>query len=373
MQSFDALIIGGGMAGLSVAAELAPLMRVAVLERERQCAYHSTGRSAAKFIANYGNPEVRKLNRLSRAFFEPTPFDVWEHPILQPRGLYYVALPGHEPELEALLQDTAGMSYVEPGQVSQDMPIVRPGLIAAAAFETGVHDIDVNELLQGYRRLIRRQQGLILCDAEVQALQWQDGLWQARTRAGDCSAPLVVNAAGAWADQLAQMAGLAPLGITPMRRSAAIVPLPPEYNCRYWPFIVSAVEDFYFGPEAGKLLVSPADETPVEPHDAYADDMALAVAIDKIQALIDFPIKRVEHSWGGLRSFAPDRTQVIGFDPRTEGFFWLAGQGGFGIQSGPGAAQLAGALISNQPLSELMQQESVDPAVFAVERLLTSE
>ena len=373
MQTFDAIIIGGGAAGLSIAAELAPLMSVVVLERERQCAYHSTGRSAAKFIANYGNSEVRKLNRVSRVFFEQTPFDVWEHPVLHPRGLYYIALPGCEPALEAVMQDAVGMAYIEPDQISREMPLVRPGVISHAVFESGVHDIDVSELLQGYRRLIQRHQSQIQCDAEALSIDRRNGLWQVQTRPGDYKAPLIVNAAGAWADPVAQMAGLVPLGITPMRRSAAIIPLPKELDSRSWPFIVSAAEDFYFGPEAGKLLVSPADETPVAPHDAYADDMALAVAIDKIQNLLNFEINRVEHSWGGLRSFSPDRTQVIGFDPRTEGFFWHAGQGGFGIQSAPGAAQLAGALIKGQSVSELLQQEGVDPAVFAVERILTSE
>jgi len=372
MQQFDVLIIGGGMAGLSIAAECAQSnrIRVAVLERETQCAYHSTGRSAAKFIENYGNPEVRKLNRVSRQFFQRTPYDVWEHALLQPRGLFYVALPGHEHELDGLLADSQGIEAVAPDAISKLMPIVNRGAIAAALYEADGQDIDVNELVQGYRRLLRRHGGILQCDAEVQTLQQRNGLWQVRTKAGDFAAPVVVNAAGAWADTLAGLAGLEPVGIQPMRRSVAITPLPEGLDGRHWPFIVSSAEDYYFGPEAGKLLLSSAEETPVEPHDAYADDMALAEAVYKIQALINFEIKRIEHSWGGLRSFAPDRTQVIGFDPRAEGFFWLAGQGGYGIQSGPGAALLAAALLTNTALPDVLQSEDIDPACFAVERLL---
>ena len=372
MQCFDVLVIGGGMAGLSVAAECAQGkgLRVAVLEREAQCGFHSTGRSAAKFIENYGNAEVRRLNRASLRFFEQTPYDVWEHALLHPRGTFYIALPGHEHELDALLADSKGIEQVAPGAVSAAIPVLKPDTIAAALYEAGAQDIDVNELLQVYRRLLRRHDGLLQCKAEVQTLQRRDGLWQVTSKAGEFAAPLVVNAAGAWADTLAAMAGLDPLGITPMRRSVAITPLPAGQDCRGWPFVVSAAEDYYFGPEAGKLLISPADETPVEPHDAYADDMALAEAIHKVQALLTFEVTRIEHSWGGLRSFSPDRTQVIGFDPRAEGFFWLAGQGGYGIQSGPAAAALAASLIAGDALPETLRAEGVEAARFAVERFL---
>lgn len=368
-QEYDVLVIGAGMAGASAGAEVSAHAKVAVLEREERPGYHSTGRSAAVYIANYGNTTIRKLNRASRPFYDNPPPGFSENPLLTPQGLLYLARPGCEHMLQEFLDESNGIEEISPAQALTHVPVLRAEMIARAAFEVDVMAMDVDSIHQGYLRLLKRNQGQVICNAEVKVLQHHDGIWQVETPVGTFSAPIVVNAAGAWADQIATLAGAEPVGLTPLRRSAAIVVPPAGVAVEGWPLGVDCEETYYFKPEAGKLLVSPSDETPVEPHDAFPDDLDLAEGIDRFEQAVNFEVTHVEHRWAGLRTFAPDRSTVVGFDPDVSGFFWLAGQGGYGIQTAPAMAELAASLIRGAGVPvELAAQdfsaEEVSPARF---------
>lgn len=369
-RTADIIVIGGGMAGIGAAARLATQADVVVLERESQPAYHSTGRSAAMFIENYGGPVIRQLTRASRAPLEERT-DHWPQPVLGPRGVMYLATPGQEAALDELMDGSGGsIEPITAEAACEKIPALKRDRILRAGYEPDAEDMDVNEILAGFRRLLRAEGGEIICTADVESLERSDGVWRI-TASGDAySAPVVVNAAGAWVDQIAEKAGLDAIGFKPCRRTAAIVPNPADYDISAWPTTAAMDERFYFKPEAGKLLISPADETVVEPHDAYADDMALAEGIDAFSELVDIEVTRVEHTWGGLRTFSPDRSHVIGFDPRTEGFFWFAGQGGYGIQSAHGGAMLVAGLIHHDEVPQPLQDLGLNRADVAPDRFL---
>jgi len=344
----DVLIIGGGIAGIGAAASLAKTATVTVLEGETSLGYHSTGRSAALFIRNYGNATLRTLNAVS----EPElmqPDGVSDRSLLSPRGEMLIATEDEMIALDAYLDGADGMERLTPKQAGELVPILNTHRLAGAALEPGAQEIDVDRLLQGYARLATSRGAQIVKGATVTSLGRNGSTWNVKTSQSCFEAPIVVNAAGAWADNIAQMAGLAPLGLVCFRRSVAIIPAPAGYDTRKWPLFASASEDFYAKPEAGALLVSPADEDPVEPHDVWADDMVLAEGLYRFEQAVNVPVTRLTHSWAGLRTFAVDRTPVVGFDPRKAGFFWLAGQGGYGIQTAPALSRLAMRLITRTP------------------------
>lgn len=345
-QQTDIIVIGGGIAGISAAAEIAAGAQVIVLETEAQIGYHATGRSAAIFIRNYGNAVLRALNEAAYPVFL-NPDKIADGTLLSPRGLLQTADPGEMPELEAYIAGSSGIDRLGAAEACALVPILRPEKIAEAIYEPDAQAIDVDLLLQGYARLLKSRGGEVMTGAQVTGLR-HDGAWQVMTSQGEFTAPVVVNAAGAWADQIAQMAGLPALGLTPMRRSAAIIPAPDGHDVEHWPLFGSVSETWYAKPEAGKLMVSPADEDPVEAQDAWADDMVLAEGLHRYEQAVNVPVTRVEHSWAGLRTFAPDRTPVVGRDSRNSGFFWLAGQGGYGVQTAPAMARLAAALLLDQ-------------------------
>ena len=368
-KTADIVVIGAGMAGIGAGARLSNGADVIVLEREDQPAYHTTGRSAAMFIENYGGAVVRQLTRASRAPLEERN-GFWPDPVLSPRGLLYLARPGEEAMLEELIGQSDGtVQPITPAACRDRVPLIKEGAITAGAFEDDAEEMDVNEILMGFRRMLKANGGRLECRAEVTALKRGDGAWRVDAGGETYEAAVVVNAAGAWVDQIAGLAGLDPIGFTPCRRSVAIVPAA-DIDITSWPTSMVADETFYFKPEAGKLLVSPADETPVEPHDAYADDMALAEGIDAFTKVIDLEVTRVEHTWGGLRTFSPDRTHVIGFDPRSEGFFWFAGQGGYGIQSAHGGAMLVEGLIHHNDVPAALKAQGLEYASVAPDRFL---
>lgn len=345
MTAVDVLVIGGGIAGISAAAECAHGgARVLVLEAEAQIGYHATGRSAAIFIRNYGNATLRALNALAEPVLDD-PGPISDAPILSPRGEVMVAGEDEVPLLDAYLEGAVGVERLTGREAAEIVPILRPERIAAALLERDARSIDVDRLLQGYARMLRAAGGRIVTDARAGALHRAGGMWQVETAQGRLCAPVLVNAAGAWADEVAAAAGVARLGLQPFRRSAAIIPAPEDIETAHWPIFGSIAETWYAKPEAGKLMVSPADEDPVAPHDAWADDLVLAEGLHRFEQAVSMPVRRVEHSWAGLRTFAPDRTPVAGFDPKTEGFFWLAGQGGYGVQTAPALARLSAALI----------------------------
>jgi D-arginine dehydrogenase len=353
-QAFDIRIIGAGIAGTSVAAQLASTHRVAVLEREEFPGYHSTGRSAALFSEIYGNNVVRALSRASRDFFYAPP-PGFAAQLVKPRGSLYVASKKQLPHLEAFAQnaDLAGaIRRLTAQEALRACPILRPDYVSAAVIEDDAADVDVNALHQGYLREFRRAGGTLVVNADVRALH-RDGHWIAETGLGTFTAPIIVNAAGAWADAIALKAGLAPLRIRPCRRTAVLAELPPGVSADAWPMVIDIDETFYLKPDAGLLLISPADETPVAACDVQPEEFDVAVAIDRVQHATTLTVARIRKRWAGLRSFAPDRSPVIGFDSNAPGFFWLAGQGGYGIQTAPAAARLAAALLRGETPSDM--------------------
>ncbi len=345
MTHADVIVIGGGIAGASAAAMLAEHMSVLLLEAEPRTGYHSTGRSAAIFIRNYGNATLRALNAVSALFME-APEGVADSSLLSPRGELLLAEEDEVDDLEAYVAGATGMEMLSPAQAVELVPILRPERIARAAIEWDAQDIDVDRMLSGYQRLFTTRGGRIVTGAPVTAMRRSGGIWQVTADGTDYAGPIVVNAAGDWAGAVAEMAGASPIGVQPMRRTAAILPAPEGHDVRRWPLFGSVTERWYAKPEAGKLMVSPADEDPVEPQDAWADDMVLAEGLHRFEQAVTVPVTRVEHSWAGLRNFAPDRTPLTGFDARAEGFFWLAGQGGYGVQTAPALSRLTAALIA---------------------------
>ncbi|WP_394762090.1 NAD(P)/FAD-dependent oxidoreductase [Phenylobacterium sp.] len=349
---FDFLIIGSGIAGAGAAYELADGARVLLLEREDAHGHHTTGRSAALYSEAYGNAVIRGLTRASRPFFEAPPPGFAAHALLTPRGCLYVGRPDQAQALAALLAaEPDALAPLTREAVLALVPALRPDYVGSGLLEAGAMDADVEALHQGFLRGARARGAQVRLSAEVLAIVHGAGAFAVRLASGETvEAAVVVNAAGAWADRVAALADVRPVGLQPMRRTAVIVEAPDGLDVRGWPMVIDADEAFYFKPDAGRLLASPADETPSEPCDAWADDMDVAVCIDRIQAAADLPVRRVVRSWAGLRSFVADRSPVIGFDDRVPGFFWLAGQGGYGVQTAPAAARAAAALARRQAI-----------------------
>ena len=342
-QTSDILVIGGGIAGISAAARLAADAKVTVLEAEPVIGQHSSGRSAAIFIRNYGNQTLRALNAASAPFLA-APEDISDTSLLTPRGELLVATEDDLGDFEAYLDGAEGLERLSPDQAHELVPILRREAIAAAAIEWDAQDIDVDRMLQGFVRMLRSHGRAVVNGAPVQSISRQGGVWNVVTSKGAFSAPIIINAAGGWADMVAAMAGVRTLSLAPLRRSAVLIPPPDGHDISRWPLFANAAEQWYAKPEAGKLMISPADEDPVEPHDVWADDMVIAEGLYRYEQAVTTPVTRVEHSWAGMRTFAPDRTPVVGFAPEAQGFFWLAGQGGYGIQTAPALSQLAADL-----------------------------
>ena len=335
----DIVIIGGGIAGLSVAARLAPHADVTLLEAEDQLGYHASSRSAAVFIEKYGNAVVRALNSASVPYLKSAASNV-----LGPRGMLLVGAPEEKDDFRA---DASDFELVEisAADAIKKVPLLSRTKLGFAAFREDVFDIDTDLLLQSFRRDAQSHGLAIHTKAAVTAIDYQNRQWLI-TAGGDIhTADLLVNAAGAWADPIAGMAGIDPIGITPYRRSMARIPVPGGYDAREWPLLNGVNERWYAKPDAGQLLVSPADEDPMPPQDAWADDMVLAEGLARFEELMAHPVEQVTTNWAGLRSFAPDHALVIGFDPKQPAFFWLAGQGGYGFQTAAAASQLAADLI----------------------------
>lgn len=353
----DFLIIGGGIAGCSTAARLAQLGTVTVLETEEALGYHASGRSAALFEENYGSPSTVALNRASRGYLA-------QAEVLSPRGILMLGL-AHEAEAFEATRAELRMDVISVGEARDRVAIVGAQVSQAAYFGQAM-DIDTDRLLQGFARDARRHGAAIRTGAQVTGIARQGGGWAVTTKAGAHEARLLVNAAGAWADQVAQLAGVAPLGLVPYRRSMARIPAPGGHDVKDWPMLFGPGETWYAKPDAGKLLVSPADEDPVPPQDAWAEDMVLAEGLARYEAHVSQPVTRVETSWAGLRTFAPDRSLVIGADPVESGFFWVAGQGGYGMQSSAGYSQLAADLIAGRrPELDADVIAALDPGRFS--------
>lgn len=343
-------IIGGGIAGVSAAAALAEAgAGVTLLETEDALGFHASGRSAAMFEENYGNDTIRALNRTSRPQLD-------DAGVLSPRGIMMVALADEEAAFEIDLVDM-GMEEIALVDAQRRVPILSPDITRVALHE-GASDIDTHEMLMGFARKARACGAEIVTGAEVQGL---DPGWTIHTKAGVFKADVVVNAAGAWADHIAAFAGVKALGLQPYRRSMARLTAPGGQDVRDWPMLFGPGESWYAKPDAGGWIVSPAEEDPVAPMDAWADDMVLAEGLARYEAHVTEPVTRVESNWAGLRTFAPDRALVIGEAVDVPGFYWLAGQGGYGFQTAPAsAAHLAHLVMSSKAVlsDEVAQQLS---------------
>jgi D-arginine dehydrogenase len=342
------------MAGATAAAHLARTHKVCLLEAEESAGYHSTGRSAAIWIQNYGPTDVRRLSAVSRGFFETPPPGFFAAPLLAPRPVLTLAPADQRDALEAMLAAGEGLEPIGLAEVAAMVPPLRPGYAVAAAIERDAFDIDVATLHQGFLQMLRRAGGVLALRHRAGRIERRGVRWEAETTDGSVvAAPVVVNAAGAWGDEVALLAGLPPIGLQPKRRTALIVD-PGPHDCSAWPLVADVAHSWYVRPEARrKLMVSPADETDMPPHDVQPDEIDVAIAVDRMQQALDIPVGRVEHRWAGLRSFTPDRSLAIGEDSAAPGFFWMIGQGGYGIQTAPAAGALLAALVRRDVLREL--------------------
>lgn len=355
----DFLIVGGGIAGISAAARLAPLGSVVLCEAEAALGYHASGRSAALYEPRYGKPPVVALSEASGDYLRHA-----HGGVLSPRGLLLV---GRADEAAAFEADRAafGLDRIGTDEARALIPILNPDVVAMAAHHDGAEDIDTDRLMQDFARTARASGAEILTGAAVRAIRRDGGLWRVEAGERDLKARVLVNAAGAWADGIAGMAGVQALGLTPYRRSVARIPAPGGHDLRHWPILFGPGESWYAKPDAGKLIVSPADEDPAPPHDAWADDMVLAEGLARYEAYVTEAVTRVESNWAGLRTFAPDRVLAIGRDPVQPDFFWLAGQGGYGFQTSAGASLLAADLLAGRtPALDTTTVAALDPGRF---------
>ena len=345
-REFDIVVIGAGIAGSTAAAHLCPHRRVALIEAEDQPGYHSTGRSAALWIQNYGPQDVRELSRLSRVFFEAPPPGFSEVPLMRHRPVLFLANASQMAEMEAELAGGIGLRAISPAEAAVLQPALRPGYAAAAAVEDDAFDMDVAAIHQGFLRMLRANAGVLAVRSRAGRIERKGGVWEVETVAGDVfAAPVVVNAAGAWGDEVAGIAGVSALGLRPCRRTAAIVD-PAPHDPEHWPMTIDICHGWYARPEARtRLLVSPADETLMYPHDVQPDELDIALGIDRMQQALDIAVRRVERAWAGLRTFTPDGSLAFGWDAAAEGFFWSVGQGGYGIQTSPAAGRLVADLV----------------------------
>ena len=369
----DYLVVGAGIAGASVGYWLAPHARVVLLERESQPGYHSTGRSAALFMESYGPPQVRALTLASRAFLHEPPPGFCEHPLLTPRGALIVAAPGQEAALEEHWRVTCSVTgrarRLNREETLALVPVLRPDQVIGSVLESDAQDMDVHAIHQGYLRGLRAAGGQLVCEAQVTALQREGRLWQVTAGAQVWQAPVLINASGAWADQVAALGGIAAIGLQPRRRSAFMFAPPPGLATAGWPMCIGVTEDWYFKPDAGMLLGSPANAEPVPPHDVQAEELDIALAINRIQTATELTIRRPTRTWAGLRSFVADGNLVGGFDPQADGFFWLAAQGGYGIQTSAAMGEACAALARGLPLPQHIAGFGLTEAMLSPRRL----
>ena len=370
--SCDFLVIGGGIAGSSAAAELAAFGRVTVLEREAQPGYHATGRSAAMFTETYGPPAVRRLTAASRPLFAEPPPGFAAEAILWPRGILLVGRSDQLSGLQAALDnnpEVAGLAPLTAREAVQQVPVLRQDYVAGAVLEPEAMDIDVHALHQSFLRMLRARDGGLLTNAEVHQATWTGGHWRVETKAGTLEAGVLIDAAGAWADDVAALAGVQPLGLTPYRRTAILFDGPPDLSIDRWPLACDVDEQFYFKPEGGRVLASPADETASPPCDAQAEELDVAVAVDRLHRATTMAITRIGHKRAGLRTFSADKVPAVGWDTGQEAFFWLAGQGGFGIQTSPALARATASLVRDRGMPSDLVDRGIAEADLSPQRL----
>lgn len=365
VEEFGVIVIGAGIAGASVAAALAATHKVLILEMEERPGYHSSGRSAAAFMPNYGPASIRALTRASRTYLD-------EAGVLTPREALLLAPDGQEDAFDLLMHEQQGMREISIAEACRKFPPLRGGYARRAVLDPDTADIDVDLLHQHYLRRFRSKGGTLHCAQAVTGIERGAERWSVQTPNNEFRTRIIVNAAGAWGALVGKLAGTQAIPLQPKRRSIAVIPAPEGQAVMDWPFIGDAGETWYCKPQSGKLLVSPADATPVDPHDAYADDMALAEGIERFQQATGIEVTRVEHTWGGLRSFVPDGNPVVGYDAEVADFFWLVGQGGYGIETSPALSRLAAALVMKEAIPADILDQGLDVRALSTDRFQTS-
>jgi D-arginine dehydrogenase len=366
----DIVVLGAGMAGTAIAAHLAEHASVRLLEMESHPGYHSTGRSAAVFFEAYGNEQIRALTRASRSFLFSPP-GVFSQALVRPRSMLLIAREGQAAAYRSFLDSnypSNGIESVSARHALTLFPVLRPdGLLGGLYTDNGA-DIEVHELQQGYLRLFQSRGGTLVVNAKVTGLKRLGELWSVLTEQETYTAKILVNATGAWAGVVGELAGAWNIGMSPLKRTACLIGAPMGHTTERWPMLVDIEEQFYLKPDAGALLLSPADETPSAPCDAQVDDLDVALAVDRIEQATTLDVRRVTHQWAGLRSFTQDRSPVVGFDPGASNFFWYAALGGYGIQTAPALSKVAAALVLNLPVDSTFIDAGISPEALSPRR-----
>lgn len=368
----DFVVIGAGIAGASAAYELAAHGDVLLVERETMAGYHTTGRSAALYTEAWERGVLRALTLASRSFLETPPDGFVEHPVLSPLPVLMIGRADQVDLVETLHEEASryvNTTLIGDKEARDWCSMLRPGYVEIAALETDSQAIDVDALHQGFLRGVRQRGGMVRLGHGVDRIQRKGSGWLVAAGEIEASAPVVVNAAGAWGDVIGTMAGLAPIGLVPKRRTAFTFAAPDGVDLTAMPIVIDVAEQFYFKPEAGQLMGSLAEATPMEPHDVRPEEIDVALAIERIQAATTMEIRHVRRTWAGLRSFVDDGVPVVGEDPTAPGFFWLAGQGGCGIMTSPAMARAIAGLVVSGSVPEHLQECGVDERLLSVERL----
>ncbi len=366
------VVVGAGIVGLSAASALAQDAHVTVLEMESQPAYHSSGRSAATYIEPYDNMTVAQLTMASLAFFQAPPDGFSDAALVRPRGGLTICPAPQVNVFEAFLRDWTGpcpqLREISVDEAIACVPVLRRDYVQRAAIDPMALDLDVHALISGHRKRVLGAGGRVLTNQRVVALT-RGTPWSVLTADGSrFSADIVLNAAGAWGDAIARLAGVRTVGLVPKRRTACLIDPPAGLQAAGWPMVHDAISSFYFRPESGKLMVSPADKTPSEPCDAQPEELAVAIAIERAQAAADLPVRHIAHRWAGLRSFVADDKPVNGYAPDAPGFYWLVGQGGFGVQTSPTMARIARHLVLGLQLPDDLLARGLAPALLSPAR-----
>lgn len=373
MKEYDYLIIGGGIAGTSIGYSLAESKRVAVLEMEELPGYHTTGRSVAVWTTAYGPVEMQKLCHASGDFIHNPPEGFSEYPLYHDMGLMFIAKEDDVADLLGYLklvqQLEPDIHEITPEEAIAKVPILKREFVKAAFYDPNTTGLEVSNIHQGYIKHIKAHGSDVISKAEVQSMERRDGLWHISTPAGEFSAPVVINAAGAWADVVAEKAGTRKIGIVPKRRTVIGLKPPEGMDVRKWPGVMDAHEAFYFKADGGQIVASPADETPDTPHDVQPDEMDIAITADYMMQATDLQIRRIDQSWAGLRCFVEDRLPAVGFADDVDGFFWFAAQGGYGIATSPALGRLGAAIVQGEGVPEDIARHELTEETFKPQRL----
>ena len=375
LENVDFLIIGGGIAGASAGYELSKFGRCIILEKESELGYHTTGRSAAIYTTTYmaGDAVIRSLVLPSGEFLHHPPKGFSDYPLLTPRGMLYLAEKKKTNQLlalyEKLRQSTQDVKILNKDEIKKIIPILSEKYTHKAIFEKTVFDMDVHAIHEGFLKGVRQKGGKVITGAGAEKITFENGFWTIWTPKGSFKSKIIINAAGAWADKMALLAGISPIHIQPCRRTVVLISPPKDLEINDYPFCYEIDEEFYFKPDVGKILVSPADRAPSDPCDAQPEEIDIAYAAHYLEEATDIKVTKIDHSWAGLRSHVKDHYPVAGFAPDASGFFWLAGQDGFGIKTAPALGRITAALVRGKDIPKDIKSHGLTKEMISPKRL----